>query len=711
MDQPGQSMSQESDGADDNPLMPPLEGLEKHYDVVIVSGSSAGVGAALGAGRMGARVALIEDTSVLGGMLANGICNIDTYSLESLSGVFEEFRQAVIEHYRPSFDTDPLFSGAHAMLDHLDGRSGQANPPRHGGRWEPHVADEIFKRLVADVPSVDVYYNRFATDVIKDGQRVVGVLTEESVGPHAYGEKVEGRQLVFLGDVFIDATHEGDVAAWAGAPYRVGREARSRLEPHAGDITFFNGTGEIIGGTGRQDRAIVSAGIRLTTQINSHGNNPHNGSEPPRGYDPANYEHAPAAAMFTVPMLPNGKAEINANPIGNELQEPAWDWPEATREERRRLYDVFRDHALGFLYHLQTVEEAQQVRLAPDEYTENSNVPYRVFVRESRRIVGEETMTEADVNPFILSNGLLPPLRRDSVGVGHYAIDSKPVRSKTDLATPDKGPGDVFLHNGSTAFQVPYRALVPKDVDGILVPTALSATHVAFSAVRMDPTWTVLGQAAGVAAVLSIRDGVPVRNVNVDVLQRELIAQRVKVAFYWDLSALHPAFLAVQWLSVRGVVSGYPDRTFRPDEPLTRAHLAEFLFRGLDLWPSVSEEHFTDLPFDHWAFRYLETLFDNRALEPFGVKPLWHEHGPYDAAKHAWFDNRQHHPFGQIRPDEPVSWDQALGVLDALGKAGKGLAGKSIHSGHATVTRGEFCALLAELIESPSHVGDSARRP
>src|SRR5215468_1219796 len=145
-------------------------GEDKHYDVVIVSGSSAGVGAALGAGRLGARVALIEDTSVLGGMLSNGICNIDAYSLESLSGVFEEFRKGIIEHYRPAFDVDPLFSRPpEELLDHVDGRSGQANPARGGGRWEPHVADAVFKKLVADAPSVDVYYHRFATDVVKNG--------------------------------------------------------------------------------------------------------------------------------------------------------------------------------------------------------------------------------------------------------------------------------------------------------------------------------------------------------------------------------------------------------------------------------------------------------------------------------------------------------------------------------------------------------------
>src|SRR5690242_19054601 len=96
---------------------------EEHYDVVIVSGSSGGVGAAIGAGRLGVRVALIEDTPVLGGMLANGISNIDSYSYESLSGVFEEFRQAVKQHYLPIAATDPIFRTGDRMPRHIDGHS------------------------------------------------------------------------------------------------------------------------------------------------------------------------------------------------------------------------------------------------------------------------------------------------------------------------------------------------------------------------------------------------------------------------------------------------------------------------------------------------------------------------------------------------------------------------------------------------------------
>jgi FAD-dependent oxidoreductase family protein/S-layer family protein len=694
--------------------------VTKTYDVIVIGGSSAGVGAAVAAGRMGASVALIEDTPVLGGMLANGISNIDTFSLESLSGVFEEFRLAVQQHYRTQMEADPIFGSPAFPSPHVDGRSRQANHPRDGGRWEPHVADEIFKQMVAATPSVDVFYNRYPVDVLKEGNRVVGVVTEKSVGNHAYAPKTEGGLMIFRGRVIVDATHEADVAALAGAPYRVGREVRSALEPHAGDIRFFNGTGEIIDGSGEEDRAIVSYGVRLTVKIDPSPDHARLLRQPPPGYDPAKYEPGPTGSIYELnptPSMPNSKAEMLANPIGNELQEVNWGWPEASRDERARLYELYRNHALGFLYYLQNAKGLTRLGLPEDEFVDNGNVPYRLFVREARRIVGEETMTEADVNPFVLSHSLLPPLRQDSIAIGHYAIDSKPVCSKTDLSTPDKGPGDFFLINASTAFQVPYGAIVPQEVDGLLVPAALSATHVAFSAVRMDPTWTALGQAAGVAAVVSVRQGVGVRDVSVKQVQRELLEQRVKLFFYWDLPADHPAFAAVQWLSVRGIVEGYPDRTFRSDQALTRAELAAMLFHGLGLWPSVSEVHFTDLPYDHWAFRYLETLFDRRALGAFGVRPLWPEVGAYDPGRHAWFATDQHDRFGEIKPDEPVAWGQAVAILHALDHHHSSLirltverlnsvlaasefgAGYSdrVFADHDSVERGDFCVLLAAL--------------
>ncbi|MBM3887511.1 MAG: FAD-dependent oxidoreductase [Verrucomicrobia bacterium] len=626
---------------------------DETYDVVVIGGSSGGVGAALGAARLGVKVALVEDTPVLGGMLANGISNIDCYSYESLSGVFEEFRRAVQKHYAPQMDGDPFFKPWKKAPNHMDGRSFQANEPRLGGRWEPHVADAVWKMMAARHANLKIYYRRFPTEVIKTGNRVVGVVTQTD----------KGERLVLRAPVVVDATHEADIAAWAGVPYRVGREARSPLEPHAGQVFFFNHTGEFLpGSTGQQDRAVPSSGLRLCIQnYPRDAGDAHILKTPPPGYDPAKFTHASYGGQ---PSMPNKKAEMNVNPVGNELQEINWVWPEGSRAERKRLYEVYKNNALSYLYYLQHEKKLTHLGLPKDEFTDNGNVPYRIFVREARRIEGEATMTEADVNPFILGRGLEPPPQPSSVGIGHYPIDAKPVRPKTDVTKPDKGDGDFFLVNVAAAFQVPYGAIVPKRVDGLLVPVGLSATHVAFSSVRMDPTWTVLGHAAGTAAAMSVKRGIAPRALPVDDLQRELVKQKVKLAFFWDVDADRADFEAIQLLAVRGAARGNAERCFRPDDPLTRADASVMLYHAFALWPSVSNAHFTDVPWTHPAFREIETLFDNGALRALGVEPRWPAAGGYNAGKHAGFT--QKHQFGPFEPDKPVTEAELRRMIELL---------------------------------------------
>ena len=273
-------------------------------------------------------------------------------------------------------------------------------------------------------------------------------------------------------------------------------------------------------------------------------------------------------------------------------------------------------------------------------------------------------MTEADINPFVLGRGLEPPPQPASIGIGHYPIDAKPVRPKTDVAMPDKGDGDFFLVNVASAFQVPYGAILPKGVDGLLVPVGLSATHVAFSSIRMDPTWNVLGQAAGIAAALSAKRGIAPRALPVDELQRELVKQKVKLVFFWDVDVDRSDFEAIQMLAVRGAARPNAERCFRPDDPLTRADAAMMLYNAFGFWPSVSNAHFTDVPWSHPAFREIETLFDNGLLRAFGIEPRWPAAGGYNADKHSGF--QQKHQFGAFNPDKPVTTAELRGLIHSL---------------------------------------------
>lgn len=656
------------------------------YDVLIVGGSSSGIGAAIGAARAGARVLLVEDTPVLGGMLSNGISNIDSYSYESLSGVFEEFRLAVKAHYAAARPGDPFFQPRPRNIRHLDGRSFAAHEASEGGRWEPHVAQRIFRSMAERHRNLHILYSSRLTGVRTQAGRILSVTVETPAGTSTLSAKV-----------FVDATHEGDLAAWAGVPYRIGREPRSAEEPHAGHILYFNATGEILpGSTGRGDMAIPSAGLRLCIQqYPPEAGDRHVLKSPPPGYDPSKYQLAPASLSTSVP---GGKFEMNVNPVGNELQQINWEWPEATHERRRELYEQYKNHALGFLYDLQHVKGQKHYGLPRDEFLENGFVPWRVFLREGRRIEGEATMTERDVNPFLSPDPLRTPFRADSIAVGHYPIDAKPVRPKTDASTPDKGEGDFYLINASAPFQVPYGAMLPKNVTNLLVPTALSATHVAFSAVRMDPTWTVLGQASGVAAALAAKRDGPPREVPLATLQQALLNQKLRLVFYWDLPLEHPAFHAIQMLSLRGVMDGFPDRTVRPDAPLTRAQMASILTRAYRLWPSVSDWHFQDVPPAHWAFQAVETLHDQGILTALGIPARWPEAGGYAPNKHWGFDKPSERR--TFTPDQPVHWGEFLSAL----RAAMPSVPASLPAAKAatdTVHRGEAALFLLPFTQKP----------
>jgi hypothetical protein len=156
------------------------------------------------------------------------------------------------------------------------------------------------------------------------------------------------------------------------------------------------------------------------------------------------------------------------------------------------------------------------------------------------------------------------PIHKDSITASHYAIDSHAVRKRE----PNRVHLDGFLGLAliTKPYQVPYGVIVPKTVDGLLTPVACSATHLGFGTLRMEPCWMALGQAAGVAAHLSVQQSVPPRRLDVEQLQRALLAQRAVLIYLSDVSPDHPHYQALQFLGCRGAFAATLDA--RPDAPL-----------------------------------------------------------------------------------------------------------------------------------------------
>ena len=214
---------------------------------------------------------------------------------------------------------------------------------------------------------------------------------------------------------------------------------------------------------------------------------------------------------------------------------------------------------------------AGRYHLAKDEFTDNNHFPWQLYAREARRIVGLYTLSENDV---VLAPGRQRArIHADSIAAGEFPIDSFPVRKRE----PEREvlEGYIYMLDRFTRpYQIPYRILVPEAVDGLLVPVAASTTHVAFSTIRLEPTWMALGQAAGTAAHLAIAGATQPREVNVETLQRLLLKQGQVLTYFRDIDRASHAYAALQYFGTKGFFGDY---YVRAREPIDRRVAAEWL--------------------------------------------------------------------------------------------------------------------------------------
>ena len=598
----------------------------RDYDVAVIGGTPAGIAAAVAAGRAGKTVVLIEQSPVLGGMLSSGVIRLDDLYVESNSGVMEEFRQRVKAYHRTELAADPLVK-AHLNRD-----------PRfpwnvaEGRAWEPHTAARIYAEIVAEIGTITTHFNEVAVGVEIKENRVTGVVTQNRDNQGKLGEKQ-----AYTAKVIIDATYESDLAAFAKVPFRIGREARSEEEPHAGRIytNFFRGVPGTLKATilpestGEADDRSQAFTYRLTGKDYGRPDHPYRIKEPPPNYDPAKYRWN----SNNKPIIPNRKFDLLGISWGGDLTGYGTRWVLADWEERVKIERVFRNYDLGWLYYIQTEGGSPNIGIPDDEFMDNNNLPYRLYVRQGRRIEGRYTLKESDIHKDLRGNGLRGPLNSNSVAIGVYGIDSHNVQGPTARKEPRSGvgaaEGTLHLFDVTGPYQIPYGVMVPKQRQGILFPVGISSTHVAMCTVRMEPVWSSLGQAAGVAAALAVNHGLELDKLSVSEIQDELVRQGCVLFFYTDLPRDAPAFEAVQKLSLLGAVANNdPDRfhsegpsasltdlnkkayRFRPKELVTMSEFARMVVMGFQIPLSITAAHFSDVPRGHPAFHYIETLYD-----------------------------------------------------------------------------------------------------
>jgi hypothetical protein len=512
---------------------------QPEYDVCIYGATPGGIAAAISAAKQGQRVILLEPTNRLGGLVTSGLSHTDFHSFESLTGSFLDFATRVEAHYAKEYGAD----------------SPQVKACFRGTFAEPRVNLLIFEQMLKEYPNISV----IETNALRwcglspvGNQQKIDYLAHGLTKP---GEKIYAR-------MFIDASYEGDLLERAKVPFHVGREAREKygesLAPEAEDqqLQAYNFRWCMTKTPANRVTPLAPPGYKredfvgIVEVLNSGK------IERVFGY--------PSKCLFKAqtPALPNDKYDINdvsREIVRLSLPGKNLEWPEGDAAARKRVFDEHRRDQEGLLYFLQNDDavpakfrdEARQWGWCQDEFTETNHLPPQLYVREARRMIGQHVFKQQDSE--YAPGDARAVLHRDAIAMGDYGNNCH--------GTAHEGPRWGGRHTGEfynpvPPYQIPYGVLVPKEVTNLLVPVAASSSHVGFCALRLEPIWMSLGQAAGHAAALANKDNVPVQRVNVAKLQELLVADRSALIYTSDVPPGHKLFAAVQWWGTLGGLHG-----------------------------------------------------------------------------------------------------------------------------------------------------------
>jgi hypothetical protein len=513
-----------------------LTATGREYDIVVYGGTSGGVAAAVQAARLGRSVLLIEPGKHLGGMSSGGLGATDIGNKRAIGGLSREFYRRIKKHYDQP---------ANWKYEKRADFRGGGHDPADDAAWtfEPHVAEKVFQDLVREhhVPVLFGERLDLKEGVRKAGRRITAITMES-------GRTCRGR-------IFIDATYEGDLMAGAGVSYHVGREANSvhgetlngvqvknathhqfikRVDPYVrlGDASSGLLPHVHAGPPGRDgagDRRVQAYNFRLCVTDRPENRRP---CPRPEGYDERQYElllRNFEAGDHRIPwsriLLPNRKADVNNNFAFSTDDLGASDaYPGADHATRAKIWKEHADYHKGLLWTLanhprvpaEVRREFQTWGLARDEFVDSDSWPPQLYVREARRMVAGYVMTEQNCRGLRVAE--------DSVGLAAYTMDSHNTQRYVAEDGSVRNEGDVQV-GGFPPYPISYRALVPKagECTNLLVPVCLSASHIAYGSIRMEPVFLVLGQSAATVGALALDEGVDVQQVSYPRLRDRLL--------------------------------------------------------------------------------------------------------------------------------------------------------------------------------------------
>lgn len=521
------------------------------------SGTGA-VAAALQASEVGAATALIHPLDWYGGMLTSAGVSATDGNHFLPAGLWGDFRQALYDHYG---GPDSVATGWVSLT-----------------QFEPHVGARILAEWVNKAANLTSYQGAQWTNV-----RRVDELWEVEM------TTADGQQQTLRAPILIDGTDLGDIAAAAGASFKVGMDARSDTnEPWAPAVA-----NDII-----QDLTYVAI-------VEDYGQ-----GQAPLLPEPANYSPEEFACacrhdcadttvvdcltMLNYARLPNDKYMLNWPNFGNDYYvNPV----PLSREERQMAYEKAKQQTLRFIYYLQNELGFDHLGIADDEFPTQDGLALYPYHREGRRIDGLVWFTLNHLqDPYAVAN----PLYQTGVAVGDYPVDHH----------HDKNPDAPELSFPPVpSFTIPAGSLIARDVPGVLIADkAISVTNLANGSTRLQPVILQVGQVAGLMGAMAAQQGVAPHELSVRDVQQAVLDAGGYLQPFFDVAPGDPDFAVLHRIGSTGLLIGTPEpylwanRTwFYPDSVLMDTELVEGLARmGLVLAKDASGQPVTRQEATDW---------------------------------------------------------------------------------------------------------------
>ncbi len=510
-------------------------------DIIIYGGTSAAIIAAVEVVKSGKSVLIVSPEQHLGGLTSGGLGFTDTGNKAVIGGLSREFYHRVWLHYKDA--------AAWNWQNQSDfGNKGQETVAMDGEfrtMWlfEPHVAERVFEDFVKE-NNIKVLRGEWLDrnkGVVKKKGEIISFST------------LSGK--VFKGKMFIDATYEGDLMAVAGINFHVGREGNAKYnetfngvqtgvfqhdhhfksnispykikdDPSSGLLPYISA--EPPGEFGAADKKIQAYCFRMCMT-----NHPENSVAFPKpdNYDASKYElllrefNTGRNDWFSkFDVLPNKKTDTNNHgAFSSDFIGMNYDYPEADYQRRAEIIKQHYDYQAGLLWFVANdlrVPDAIRTKmasygLAKDEFKDNNHWPHQIYVRESRRMIGDYVTTEHDVMQRIETP--------ESIGMGSYHIDSHNTQRYVTSEGYVQNEGDIGVKPPGP-YRISYGSIVPKkeECTNLFVPVCVSSSHIAYGSIRMEPVFMILGQSAAVAACLAIDEKCAIQDVSYNQLKKLL---------------------------------------------------------------------------------------------------------------------------------------------------------------------------------------------